>query len=195
MLTDKQQEILEFIRETLGSTGIAPSYRDIAGHFSVSIGTVQDHLKALERKGHLTRPELRHRGIVPVDWRGGVSIPVVGQVRAGLPMLAEENIESYINVDRNFIRGERLFALKVRGDSMKDAGIFEGDTVIIRPQETAQNGDIVVALNQSEATVKYYRLRRGEVYLEPANPDYLPLKAREFDVLGKVVGLIRRYPN
>lgn len=193
MLTERQAEILGFIQKRLEDTGMSPSFREIAREFGISYGTVQTHLEALKKKGSLEEVNLRHRGLVPLDWKPTVRIPVLGQVRAGLPVLAEQNIESYLSVDRDVARGGRLFALRVKGDSMKDASILEGDTVIVRRQETAQNGEIVVALLDGEATVKYFRHRRDGVFLEPANEAYRPLPARDFSIIGKVVGLIRSF--
>jgi repressor LexA len=192
-LTERQAQILRFIQKTLEETAMAPSFREIAREFGITYGTVQSHLEALKKKGALEESRLKHRGLVPLEWKPTVQIPLIGEVRAGLPVLAEQNIESYLSVDRDLARGARLFALRVKGDSMKDASILPGDTVIVRQQETAQNGDIVVAFLDGEATVKYYRLRHGEVILEPANAAYEPIPARDFSIVGKVVGLVRSF--
>lgn len=172
---------------------MAPSFREIAQEFGITYGTVQAHLDALKKKGALEAGPTKHRGLVPLEWKPTIQIPLIGEVRAGLPVLAEQNIESYLSVDRDLARGARLFALKVKGDSMRDASILEGDTVIVRQQQTAQNGDVVVAYSEGEATVKYYRVRREGAMLEPANPDYQPIPARDFSIVGKVVGLVRNF--
>jgi repressor LexA len=193
MLTHKQEAIVDYIKESLRTSGVSPSLREIGRRFKITYGTVQSHLAALQNKGFLEEPDGRHRGLVPIGWKPGVPIPVVGQVQAGLPILAEQNIESYLSVDSDMVRGARLFALRVKGDSMENASILDGDTVIVRQQESADNGDIVVAYREGEATVKYFRRTRGRVLLEPANPRYSPFAADEFSIVGKVVGLVRAY--
>jgi repressor LexA len=193
MLTERQQQILDFVRAGIEEAGVAPSLREIARRFDVSYGTVQSHLEALRRKGYVEPPDSRHRGTRPVHWKASIMVPLLGHVQAGLPVLAEQNIDSYLSVDRDLARNGPLFALKVKGDSMRDASILEGDTVIVRRQDTAQNGDIVVALNEGEATVKYWRSRRNEWFLEPANPAFHPFPAMDFSIIGKVVGLVRAF--
>jgi repressor LexA len=192
MLTERQEDILNFIQKKLEGTGMSPSFREIADEFGISCATVQSHVEALRKKGALEGKQ-KHRGLVPVEWKPTIRIPLLGQVQAGLPVLAEQNIESYLSVDRDLARGAKLFALRVKGDSMKDASILEGDTVIVRRQETANNGEIVVALLEGEATVKYLRHRRNGIFLEPANDAYDPIPADNFSVVGKVVGLIRSF--
>jgi repressor LexA len=192
-LTERQAQILKYIRKKLEETAMAPSFREIAQEFGISYGTVQSHLDALKKKGALEEGRLKHRGLVPLEWKPTVQVPLVGEVRAGLPVLAEQNIESYLSVDRDLARGAKLFALRVKGDSMKDASILPGDTVIVRQQDTAQNGDVVVAFSDGEATVKYYRVRAHGVMLEPANDAYEPMPARDFSIVGKVVGLVRSF--
>jgi repressor LexA len=192
-LTSRQKQIFEFIQNALKSHGVAPSLREIAGHFKLSYGTIQTHLEGLKKKGALETSRSHHRNLLPSHWKTGFTIPILGQVRAGMPTLAEENIESYVAVDRQLGRGGKLFALRVRGDSMRDAGMVEGDIVIVRQQATAQNGDIVVAQREDEATVKYFRERPGGAWLEPANSAYKPMPAADFSILGKVTGLMRNY--
>lgn len=194
-LTGRQQQILQYIQREIQEKGVAPSVREIAAHFDVSAATMQQHLDALRRKKALDASDSSHRGLRLANHRPTIQVPVLGQVRAGAPILAEENIESYVAVDRDVARGGKLFALKVVGDSMKDAGIFANDTAIVRQQPAAQNGQIVVAVKDNEATVKVFRQRRGQIFLEPANPNYQPIPADGFSIAGVLVGLIRSYQN
>ncbi|MBI4396701.1 MAG: transcriptional repressor LexA [Elusimicrobia bacterium] len=191
MLTSRQKQILEFIQGSLHSRGMAPSLREIGRRFHITYGTVQAHLQALEKKGALSKETSKHRGLVPARWDPGLGIPLLGQVRAGLPILAEENIETHIPVKKAWLKGSPHFALRVKGDSMEGASILDGDVVIVRSQPTAAPGEIVVALREEEAAVKYWRERPEGLFLESANPAYPPMPAEGFTVLGKVVGLLR----
>lgn len=194
-ITERQQQILDFLRGFLASTGAPPSVRQIARHFRFSsAGTVHDHLSSLRRKGYLESLEGHRRGFRWSSLQPCAVIPEVGRVRAGEPAWAEEDVGSYVSVDRDWARGaESLFALRVAGDSMRDAGIREGDRVVVRRQKTAENGDIVVALKGDETTVKYFRRRGNDLFLEPAHPHYSAFPARDFTIIGKVVGLTRSY--
>lgn len=195
-LTPRQSQILQFIRQAIQEKGFPPSVREIARHFRMaSPNAVHGHLKALRGKGRLESTGAMHRGLRVAGERAAVQVPILGRVQAGLPVLADENIESYLPVGRDMVRSGRVFALRVKGDSMKEAGILDWDTVIVRQQTTAENGAIVVALKGEEATVKRYRQRRGEWLLEPANPAFEPFPAKDFDLLGIVVGVIRSYPH
>lgn len=212
-LTDRQREILDFIQAFHGENDYFPSLREIAGHFKVSIGTVQTHLDYLKRKGALDwdkgkpralrvgapykQSESKALGERIQEWMDDfVKVPLLGAVSAGPGLLAEENIEDTFTLPRNFLRyhnGE-VFGLRVKGDSMIGAGILEGDLVMVRQQRTALEGEIVVALLGEEATVKYYRKREDGIYLISANPAYPPRKVGEdFSILGKVVSLLRQY--
>ena len=202
-LTARQQEILNFIREQIEEKGIPPTYREIGERFQIrSTNGVHATLEALRRKGYLEREPSISRGLrlkSPNRERTASrlkSVPLVGRVAAGAPILAEENIEDFIAVDETFFGGEGYFALRVQGDSMKDAGIFNGDVVVARQQATAQRGDIVVAIIGDEATVKYYFPEGDHVRLQPANDAYQPIvvrsEAEEFRIAGKVTGLIRK---
>lgn len=194
-LTRRQEEVVLFIRSALEKRGAAPSLREIARHFNVrAVGTVQNHFRALAKKGALDFLQATRRGFQVKNLKPTVIIPELGQVRAGAPILADEAVEAYVSVDRDLARGGgKLFALRVKGDSMKDAGIFEGDRVVVRKQEWAQNGDLVVALKDDEATVKTFRKKGGMIFLEPANPAYETMPAAGFTIVGKVVGLTRTY--
>jgi repressor LexA len=196
-LTKRQQEIFEFIRGYSAKHGYPPTVRDIGRAIGLtSSSTVHAHLANLEKIGLLRRDPSKPRAIeVLVDKAKGAlssGLPVVGQVAAGEPVLAEENIEEYVDVPEIAGGNRGEFVLKVRGDSMKDAGILEGDHVVVHKQERATNGDIVVALVGEEATVKRYFKESDHVRLQPENEAMEPIRSREVQVLGKVVGVCRQ---
>jgi len=203
-LSPTQRKILEFITETIRDHDRSPTIREIGEEIGIaSTNGVRYHLSILERRGYIKREKGISRGI---EWRehhprsgatdGANEIPLVGGVAAGRPILAVENIEGVIAVDEMFAKSRECFALRVSGDSMKDAGILDGDVVIVNPQPTARTGDVVVALLDDEATVKTYVREKGRVILRPRNPDYedivLDRGSDDARVLGKVVGLMRR---
>jgi repressor LexA len=205
-LTTVQSRILDFITQTIRERDRSPTIREIGEQFGIaSTNGVRYHLSALEEKGYIKREPGISRGIV---WRehhprgaargatrSGVEIPLLGHVAAGRPILAVENVEGVLAVDEMFAGSKDCFALRVRGDSMKDAGIMSGDVVIVSPQPSARSGEIVVALLDDEATVKRYVSQRGNAVLRAANPAYEDIElARRNDarVLGKVVGLMRK---
>lgn len=194
-LTERQQKILTYIQRTVQEKGYSPSIREIASYFTISGATAYDHVDALRKKKYLEASDASHRSFRLTSFKPTIQVPVLGQVRAGVPILAEENIESYLTVDREVARGGTIFALRVVGDSMKGAGILDKDTIIIRKQETAQSGQIVVAVKDEEATVKYLQQRQGQMFLEPANPAYKPIPGKGFSIIGTYVGLIRRCQN
>ena len=197
MLTERQQSILDFINEYVGDNGFPPSVREIGRHFGIYPATVQDHISALERKGHLQKKRFQSRTLsVPASSRripGG--IPIIGKVAAGRPLLAQENIEDMIQLPKDWAPAG-AFLLKVQGNSMEGAHILDGDYVLVHPQQTAGNGEIVVALIGDEATVKrFYRTERG-ITLKAENPKYEPIEierseAASFKVIGKVMGVLR----
>ena len=199
-LTKRQQEIFDFIKRYSSSHGYPPTVRDIGKAIGLtSSSTVHAHLSNLEKLGMLRRDPTRPRAIeVLVDKAkqvvgdGGKGLPLVGSVAAGQPVLAEENIEDYVEIPPIAGGDAGEFLLRVRGDSMKDAGILEGDHVVVRHQETAVDGEIVVAQIADEATVKRFFRENDHVRLQPENPDYEPIISREVAVLGKVVGVMRR---
>jgi repressor LexA len=198
-LTDRQKQIYEFLSVTVREKGYAPSIPEIGQKFSItSTRGVFDHLKALEKKGYIKRVGKRAIEIISQMGRSALpqakEIPIVGRVRAGAPILAEENVEGYLPVANELARGRETFALKVKGDSMMEDGILDGDLVIIRQQHTAENGDIVCALIGNEATLKRFRRRGNQITLEPANPKYEPIVVSkgEFRILGKATGVIRK---
>ena len=215
-LTDRQREILDFIRAYHGENEYFPSLREIAGHFQVSIGTVQTHLDYLKRKGALDWDKGKPRALrIGESFKGAdpqqqyerslaaimdnfVSVPVLGMVSAGPGLLAAENVEDTLTLPRNFLRygtGE-VFGLKVKGDSMIGAGILEGDLVMVRQQRTAHEGEIVVALvHGSETTLKRFYNEGNQVRLQPANIEMDPIyvKASDVAIQGRVLGVLRKY--
>lgn len=200
-LTARQHEILQHVAASIRRSGIVPSIREIGHALGMrSPSTVHQHLAALERKGYLRRDGDRMRVLEITDRttlsdaEEVVSLPLVGRVSAGVPVLAEQQIEEMIPIPRRFVGwNDESFLLTVRGNSMIGAGIFEGDLVIVRCQPTADRGEIVVALQGDEATVKRLDVADGRPVLRAENPAYAPIRG-EFEILGRVVGLLRRYP-
>jgi repressor LexA len=191
-LTEQQAKLLKFIQDHIHGKGHPPTFREIGRAFRFrSTGTVRDHVHAIEAKGYLRKSAGKSRGLFPEElWR---ALPILGRVPAGGPLLAEENIEGTFDLTKEF-SGERTFALKVRGDSMEEAGIHDGDLVVVRAQENAEPEQIVVALVEGEATVKRLARRNGKLQLQPANPRYRPIPVEAGTrILGKVIGVIRSY--
>ncbi len=200
-LSRRQTEILDFIRAEIHRRGYPPSVREIGDAVGLSSpSTVHSHLAALEAKGFVRRDPSKPRALEVLDFRDNDSaveigrvnaVPVVGRVAAGEPILAAENIEQTIPLPTEF-SGEQTFILRVRGDSMIDAGILDGDFVVVRQQPTASNGDIVVAMLEDEATVKTFYREADRIRLQPQNPALEPIYSRDVTILGKVVALFRR---
>ncbi len=202
-LTKRQQEIFDFIKRYSAKYGYPPTVRDIGKAVGLaSSSTVHAHLANLERLGLLRRDPSKPRAIELLDRAvaevkslvAPSGLPLVGSVAAGQPVLAEENIEDYIEVPEELGRGEGEFILRVRGESMRDAGILEGDYVVVRGQETATDGDVVVAMVGEEATVKTFFRESDHVRLQPQNAAMEPIRSKEVRVLGRVVGLFRSLP-
>jgi repressor LexA len=197
-LTKRQQEILDYVKHHVGEHGYPPTVRDIGKAIGLtSSSTVHAHLANLEKLGLLRRDPTKPRAIEVLVGKAKAAVtreglPVVGQVAAGRPVLAEENIDEYVPVPRIAGGDQGEFVLKVQGDSMKDAGILQGDHVIVRRQDTADNGEIVVALVGEEATVKRFFREEDHVRLQPENPALEPILTRDVQVLGRVVGVCRR---
>ncbi len=222
-LTKRQEQTLEYIRTSIRERGYPPTLREIGEHMGIrSTNGVNDHLRALERKGYLRREDMKSRALRVVDEPEGhvasgsfggalgaslggepanddtISVQVLGRVAAGLPILAEENIIDTVRVDRMLVKGgQDVFGLRVQGDSMIDAGILSGDYIFVRKQSTADRGDIVVALIGDDATVKYFFPERDYVRFQPANSQMAPILVRASDfkstmLLGKVVGVYRK---
>ena len=197
-LTKRQREIFDYIRRYLRKYGYPPTVREIGNALGLhSPSTVHAHLAKLEQIGMLRRDPTKPRAIELMVGKArralkGPGIPVVGNVAAGAPILAEENIEDYYELP-SVIGGEGDdYILKVRGDSMKDAGILEGDFVVVRPTDEAANGEIVVALLGDEATVKRFYRERNAIRLEPENEAHEPIVTQDAELLGKVIGVFRQ---
>lgn len=199
-ITTKQQEILDYIKSQILNKGYPPAVREIceAVHLK-STSSVHSHLESLEKNGYIRRDPTKPRAIEIVDdsfnlsRREIVNIPVIGTVTAGQPILATENIEGYFPLlSEDMPRGE-TFMLKVKGESMINAGIFDGDQIIVKRQPTAENGDIIVALIDDSATVKTYYKEEGHFRLQPENDTMEPIIVSDLTILGKVIGLYRRY--
>ena len=194
-LTPKQQRIYDFIRTFTRQMGYPPTVREIGQHVGVrSPSTVKYHLDHLRQAGLLQWDGGKTRSITlpNASLPGPDQIPLVGHVAAGAPIWAEECIEDYLTFDTQGLSGEH-FALRVRGESMLDAGILPGDLVVVHRQQEVHSGEIVVALFEDEATVKTYRRKDGHVWLMPANDDYTPIDGDRAEILGKVVAVVRRY--
>ena len=197
-ITAKQQEILEYIKETILKKGYPPSVREIceAVHLK-STSSVHSHLETMERNGYIRRDPTKPRTIEIIDdcfnltRREVVNVPMIGTVAAGPPILAEENIENYFPVPVELLPNGQTFMLRVKGESMINAGIFDGDQIIVKQQEYAHNGDIVVALIDDSATVKRFYKEKGHYRLQPENDALEPIIVDEVKILGIVIGLIR----
>jgi len=202
-ITARQKEVLDFIREHIAAQGYPPSQREIADHFQISgLLGVQRHLLALEKKGYVRRGK-GARAIEVIrqisgDTRGkvsGRSVPILGKVAAGIPTLAEEHRLGHLMIDSSIARWKDVFLLKVQGESMKDAGILDGDLVLVRPQSDAESGETVVAMIDGEATVKQLIKAKNKITLNPKNKAFRPIditgKDPPLQILGKVEGLFR----
>ena len=198
-LTSKQQNVYDYIRECFTNGGYTPTMREIADYFGYSsTNTVNDHLLALAKKGYITRKPGAARGILLTENNSisqitNTGVPIIGRVAAGTPISAIENLDGYLELSEFY--DERHFALHVKGDSMIDAGIWDGDFVIVREQQVLSNGDIGVALVEGEATVKRISIKQNEAILYPENEYYSPIRVdlsiTDFRIAGKVVGLHR----
>jgi len=202
MRNGRTREILTFIEQFHRERGFPPTIREIGKAFDIaSTNGVRYHLHLLEKMGMIRRGQKISRGIEstrPASGRSHSGIPILGRVAAGQPILAEESYEGRLETDQLFGNPGELFALRVRGDSMVDAGVFENDYVVVRSQTDAAPGEMVVALIEDEATVKFYRPAAGRIELVPANANYQPIvvdRAREFRLLGVVRGLVRMLKN
>jgi repressor LexA len=196
-LTARQEQVLQIITQYITSNGYPPSLREIGSRLSVS-GTlgVMKHLEALEKKGYLRRQQGNSRGITLCNQAQAGSLPIVGVVRAGALHPAIEDVEGHFAIDQSQLRSGGTFFLRVKGDSMIHAHIKEGDLALVRPQPTAANRDIVVAMVAGEATLKRFYREGDQVRLQPENPNYAPIIVREGDgeltIVGKVVGIYRQ---
>ena len=200
-LSEKEQQILNFITETIRTEGFSPSVRDIQKALGIkSTATVHSYLNKLEAKGYILKEDgksrtLRIDGLSPAEKRRTAKIPILGKVTAGMPILAVENYEGYVDfpmIKKSFDQNE-LFALRVRGESMIEAGILDNDIVVVQRGNYAENGEIVVALIDDEATVKTFYKEDGHFRLQPQNPTMEPIIVDDLYILGKVVAVFRYY--
>ncbi len=197
-ISSKQQEILEYIKQEILNKGYPPAVREIceAVHLK-STSSVHSHLETLEKNGYIRRDPTKPRAIEIIDdnfnltRREVVNVPIIGQVAAGQPLFAVENIENYFPIPTEFMPNAETFMLKVKGDSMINAGIFNGDKILVQKQSDAQNGDIVVALVDDSATVKTFYKEDGHYRLQPENDTMDPIIVNECSILGKVFGIMR----
>lgn len=203
-LSQKQFEILEYMKKAVREKGYPPSVREICDAVGLkSTSTVHGHLERLERKGYIRRDPAKPRAIeIFSDNDSGnsdgssrelIEVPIVGTVTAGIPIWATENIEDTFPIPSDYAPNGNIFMLRVKGDSMINAGIFNKDLIMVRQQNTADNGDIVVALIEDFATVKTYYKENGYIRLQPENPTMSPIIVRDVSILGKVVGLYRKF--
>jgi len=196
-LTSRQKEVLEFIKEFTGENGYSPTMREICGCFGFQPRAATNHVDALVRKGYLTKQPLKSRSIEVVGFsrRGLQEVPIVGRVAAGDPILAIENIDGAVMLPEEWSRGKDCFLLKVEGDSMIDAHICPGDYVLVKRQDTADSGDIVIAMLDDEATAKRFSIEKGRIILKPENRRMDPIVVekdnKKFRIIGKVVGVWR----
>jgi repressor LexA len=202
-LTKKQKRVFEFIEKYTKNNSYPPTFKDICVKYDYSIGTVQDYIVALVKKGYLEKKKDLARGFKLVKKSDGTNIfksnkdyeiiPLYGEVAAGEPIFANDNIQGYISMEKNK-RGHHIhFALKVKGDSMRDSGIYNGDIVVVKKQDSANDGDIIIALLDDEATVKTLRNSKIKAYLEASNSRYKSIVNKPFTIIGKVIELRRQY--
>jgi len=203
-LTARQREVLDFVRHFMTRVGYPPTVREIGSHFGFVPRSVFDHLKALERKGYLRRDPAKSRSLQLLDASLSPSartssyreLPILGRVAAGQPLLSDQNIEGTSVVPQDWVNDDEAFLLKVQGESMIGAHICPGDQALVRRQSTAENGDIVVALLNDEATIKRILFRPDGIVLQPENPAMAPIQVKKneksFQIVGKVVGILRK---
>lgn len=201
-LSEKQQQILDYLKKEVHEKGYPPSVREICDATGLkSTSTVHGHLERLEKKGYIRRDATKPRAIeilddepVYVSDQKTASVPIVGTITAGTPILAVENIEDTFTLPAQYVTSENMFMLRVRGESMIEAGIFDRDLILVKPQQSADNGDIIVALIDGEyATVKRYFKEKGHIRLQPENSSMSPIIVENCIVLGKVTGLFRKF--
>ena len=197
-ITKKQEEILNYIKDEILERGFPPAVREICQAVGLkSTSSVHSHLESLEKNGYIRRDPTKPRAIEILDEsfnmlrREMVNVPVVGTVAAGQPILAEQNIDSYFPIPSEYMPNEQSFILKVKGESMVNAGILDGDSVLVMQHTTARNGDIVVALIEDSATVKTYYKENGHYRLQPENDTMDPIIVDDCKILGKVFGVFR----
>lgn len=199
-LTPQQEKVFKYIKEVILEKGYPPTVREIGAELGLkSPATVKTHMDALEAKGYIKRDPSKPRAVEILDDEFALSrrefsnIPIVGRVAAGEPLLAQENITDFFPIPVDYLPNDPVFMLVVKGDSMINAGIFDGDKVIVRQTNTARNGDMVVALIEDSATVKTFYKENGHFRLQPENDDYEPIIVDNVEILGEVIGVFRMF--
>ncbi|MCR5724249.1 MAG: transcriptional repressor LexA [Treponema sp.] len=198
-ITARQQEVLDFISSYTKDNEYPPTVREIGEHFSISLRAVQDHIAALQKKGFLSQSQKRSRSIRVLDGQGShapfmAKVPMLGTVAAGKPLLCEENLDGYVNLTEPFVRpGKSYFALRVRGTSMINAGILEGDLAIIEQSSTAVDGQIVVAVLDDAITLKRFYRESERVRLQPENPAFQAIYCQDVRIVGTLANIVRTY--
>jgi len=197
-LTDRQKQILNFIAEYIKKNSYPPTIREIADHYEISVKGAHDHITALRKKGHLRQVDKRPRTMGLIHFKPEdldmLSIPLLGTVAAGMPILSEENYDGNIMLHRSMLRkNKKYFALKIKGDSMSGAGILEGDLAIIEKQSTVRNGEIAVAVIDEAVTLKRFYKESTRIRLQAENPAYKPIYSHDVKILGRLFTLIRSY--
>lgn len=199
-ITQRQTEVLNFISSFIKENGFPPTVREIGLNFNISLRAVQDHIAALQKKGYLSQSQKRARSIsVLVDTKNdeepmSVKIPLLGTVSAGIPLLSEENFDGTVNLSEPFVRrGKSYFALRVRGTSMKDAGILEGDLAIVEQSSIAVDGQIIVALIDGAVTLRRFYKETDRIRLQPENSDFQAIYSKEVEIVGILSNVIRQY--
>ncbi len=199
-ITERQQQVLDFISKYTKDNGYPPTVREIGEHFGISLRAVQDHIGALQKKGFLSQSQKRARSIsVLVDNHSEPTtfvskVPLLGTVAAGKPLLSEENLDGFVNLAEPFVRpGKSYFALRVRGQSMINAGILEGDLAVVEQAKTAVDGQIVVAVIDNAITLKRFYKEADRVRLQPENPDFSPIYSKDVMIVGILSNIVRTY--
>ena len=200
-LTARQQQVLHFIQDFTEENVFPPSVREIAENFGISIKAVQDHIAALRRKGYLSQSAKRSRSLkVLKETRPEakkstfIEVPLIGTIAAGKPLFCDENYENTLQLSKEFVKdGEKYFALHVRGTSMKDAGILDGDIAIIKQSNSANDGEIVVAMIEDSVTLKRFFKEATRIRLQPENPEFKPIFSQEVQILGILKNILRTY--
>lgn len=199
-ITQKQTEILEYIKQEILKKGYPPTVRDICNAVNLkSTSSVHAHLETLEKNGYIRRDPTKPRAIEIIDdsfnlsRREFVNVPMVGRVAAGEPILATENIDNYFPIPSEFVPNNEVFMLEIKGESMINAGIFDGDWIVVEKRDSARNGEIVVALVDDSATVKTFYKEDGHIRLQPENDNLAPIIVPDCKILGKVISLYRRF--
>ena len=199
-ITERQQEVLDFISSFTKSNNYPPTVREIGEHFSISLRAVQDHIAALQKKGYLSQTQKRARSLNVISGASAepqtfVSrVPLLGTVAAGKPLLSEENLDGYVNLTEPFVRpGKSYFALRVRGQSMIEAGILEGDLAVVEQAQTAVDGQIVVAVIDNAITLKRFYKEAERVRLQPENAAFQPIYSTDVTIVGILSNIVRTY--